>query len=56
MAIKNCNRVRPDFKPFRGVKKDPPRAQVLRNSNSDPVDKSGEKVNRTGASRAGLYF
>jgi hypothetical protein len=52
MAIKSCTKARPDFKPFRGVKKDPPRIQLLRKRDSDPVDNTGEKVNRTGASRA----
>ena len=51
-AIKACTRAKPDFAPFRGAQKNPPRAQVLRNSGSGRVDKSGEKRNRTGASRA----
>jgi hypothetical protein len=55
-AIRSCNKAKPDFKPFRGVKNDPPRAQVLRNSSSEPVDKSGEKLNRTAADRRRLYF
>jgi hypothetical protein len=42
-AIKACNRAKPDFPLPRGAQKDPPRAQVLRNSNSDPVDKTVKK-------------
>ena len=42
-AIKACTRAKPDFPLPRGAQKDPPRAQVLRNSNSDPVDKTVKK-------------
>jgi hypothetical protein len=55
-AIAACNRAKPDFPFPRGAQKDPPRSQVLRNAGIEHVDKSGEKRNRTGASRAGLYF
>jgi DNA-binding transcriptional ArsR family regulator len=40
VAVKSCTRARPDFKTFRGVKKSPPRAQILRNNDSDRVDKT----------------
>lgn len=42
-AIKNCNKARPDFKTFRGVKNSPPRSQVLRNNSRDRVDKTLEE-------------
>jgi hypothetical protein len=42
-AIKACNRAKPDFPLPRGAQKDPPRTQLLRNSNSDPVDKTVKK-------------
>ena len=51
-AINACNRAKPIFAEARGVQKNPPRSQHLRNSRSDRVNKSGEKRNRTGASRA----
>jgi hypothetical protein len=51
-ATNACNRAKPIFAEARGVQKSPPRSQHFRNSRSDPVDKSGEKVNRTGAGRA----
>jgi hypothetical protein len=50
-AIKACNRAKPVFAEARGFKMDPPRAQVLRNRDSDRVDKSVKKDNRTGAGR-----
>jgi hypothetical protein len=53
-AIKACDRAKPDFKRFRGVQLNPPRAQDFRNAGSDRVDRTEEKRNRTGASRAGL--
>ena len=53
-AIKACDRAKPDFKRFRGVQLDPPRAQDFRNAGSDRVDRTEEKRNRTGAGRAGL--
>lgn len=51
-AIKACNQAKPDFKRFRGARLDPPRAQDLRNAGTDRVDRTVEKGNRTGASRA----
>ena len=51
-AIAACNRAKPIFAEARGAQKNPPRAQVLRNSGSDRVDKTGKKRNRTGAGRA----
>lgn len=51
-AINACNRAKPDFPPVRGSQKYPPRSQVLRNSGSERVDKTGKKDNRTGAGRA----
>ncbi len=53
-AIKACDRAKPDFKRFRGVQLDTPRAQDFRNAGSDRVDRTEEKRNRTGAGRAGL--
>lgn len=50
-AIKACTRAKPDFKLPRGAQKSLPRAQVLRNSGSGRVDNTGEKGNRTAASR-----
>jgi hypothetical protein len=47
VAIKSCTRARPDFKTFRGVKKSPPRAQVLKNSGSDRVEQTGKEEKRT---------
>jgi hypothetical protein len=51
-AVNACNRAKPIFAEARGVQKNPPRSQDLRNSDSDRVDKTVEKGNRTGASRA----
>jgi DNA-binding MarR family transcriptional regulator len=51
-AIAACNRAKPDFPFSRGAQKDPPRSQVLRKAGSERVDKTVEKGNRTGASRA----
>jgi hypothetical protein len=51
-AVNACNRAKPIFAEARGVQKNPPRSQDLRNSDSDRVDKTVEKRNRTGASRA----
>jgi DNA-binding MarR family transcriptional regulator len=51
-AIAACSRAKPDFHQARGLEKKPPRSQDLRNSDSDRVDKTVEKGNRTGASRA----
>jgi hypothetical protein len=51
-ATNACNRAKPIFAEARGVQKNPPRSQDLRNSDSDRVDKTVEKGNRTGASRA----
>jgi hypothetical protein len=51
-AANACNRAKPDFPSFRGVPKSPPRSQHFRKADSEYVDKSGEKVNRTGAGRA----
>ena len=53
-ALNACNRAKPDFAQARGVKNNPPRSQVFRNANSNRVDKTVKKRNRTGASRAGL--
>jgi hypothetical protein len=55
-AVKACNRAKPDFSQARGFKMDPPRAQILRNSSSESVDKTGEELNRTAAGRRRLYF
>jgi len=55
-AIKACTRAKPDFPQVRGAEKNPPRSQRSRTAGIEHVDKSGEKRNRTGASRAGLYF
>jgi hypothetical protein len=51
-ATNACNRAKPIFPQVRGVQKDPPRSQHFRNAGSDRVDKTEEKRNRTGASRA----
>ncbi len=51
-AVGACYRAKPDFPQARGVRKSPPRSQVLRKAGNDRVDKSGEKKNRTGAGRA----
>jgi hypothetical protein len=51
-ATNACNRAKPIFAEARGVQNNPPRSQDLRNSDSDRVDKTVEKGNRTGASRA----
>jgi DNA-binding MarR family transcriptional regulator len=60
-AIAACYRAKPDFRrprngapEARGLENKPPRSQVLRNTSSDPVDKSGEKGNRTAAGRRRL--
>jgi hypothetical protein len=53
-AIKACERAKPDFKRFRGVHMDPPRAQIFRKAAADLVDKTQQRGNRTGAGRAGL--
>jgi hypothetical protein len=50
-AIKACTSAKPDFALARGSQKNPPRAQVLKNSGTERVDKTGEKGNRTAASR-----
>jgi len=42
-AIAACDRAKPIFAEARGAEKNPPRVQVLRNSNSDPVDKTVKK-------------
>jgi hypothetical protein len=55
-AIKACARAKPDFPQVRGAEKNPPRSQRSRTAGIAHVDKSGEKRNRTGAGRAGLYF
>ena len=55
-AIKVCARAKPDFPQVRGAEKNPPRSQCSRTATIEHVDKSGEKRNRSGASRAGLYF
>ena len=52
-AIAACGKAKPDFHLARGAQKNPPRAQVYKNSGSERVDKSGEKGNRTAASRGG---
>jgi hypothetical protein len=49
-AIAACARAKPDFHLARGAQKNPPRAQVLRNSGGDRVDKTVKKRNRAGAS------
>ena len=51
-AVNACNRAKPIFAEARGVQNNPPRSQDFRNSDSDRVDKTVEKGNRTGASRA----
>ena len=55
-AIKACTRAKPDFPQVRGAEKNPPRSQRSRTAGIEHVDNSEEKRNRTGASRAGLYF
>jgi hypothetical protein len=55
-ATNACGRAKPIFAEVRQVQKSTPRSQHFRNSGSDRVDKSVKKENRTGASRAGLYF
>jgi len=55
-AIKACTRAKPDFPQVRGAEKNPPRSQRSRTAGIEHVDKSGQKRNRTGAGRAGLYF
>lgn len=49
-AIAACARAKPDFHLARGAQKNPPRAQVLRNSGGDRVDKTVKKRNWAGAS------
>ena len=51
-ATNACNRAKPIFAEARGVQNNPPRSQDLRNANSDRVDKTVKKGNRTGAGRA----
>jgi hypothetical protein len=51
-AIKACNQAKPDFKRFRGVHLDPPRAQVSKKAESNCVDRTVKKRKRTGAHRA----
>ena len=51
-AIKACTRAKPDFPQVRGAEKNPPRSQRSRTAGIEHVDKSGQKRNRTGASRA----
>jgi hypothetical protein len=51
-AVGACSRAKPIFAEARGVLRSPPRSQVLRNAGGDRVDKTVEKRNRTGASRA----
>jgi hypothetical protein len=58
-ASNACNRAKPIFAAAsqeragaRGVQNNPPRSQVFRKASSDRVDKTVEKENRTGASRA----
>ena len=46
IAIKACDRAKPDFKRFRGSDMDPPRAQHFKKADSDRVDKIVEKRNR----------
>jgi hypothetical protein len=52
-AVGACNKAKLDFPKVRGVQNDPPRSQVLKTLDDDPVDKSARKWNRPGASRAG---
>jgi hypothetical protein len=51
-ATNACNRAKPIFAEARGVQKNPPRSQALRKAGGNRVDKTVEKRNRTGASRA----
>jgi hypothetical protein len=58
-AIGACSRAKPIFAAAsqaragaRGVKNSPPRSQRFRKADSEPVDKTVKKENRTGASRA----
>ncbi len=51
-ATNACNRAKPIFAEARGVQKSPPRSQALRKAGGNRVDKTVEKRNRTGASRA----
>jgi hypothetical protein len=51
-ATNACNRAKPIFAEVRGVQNNPPRSQVLRNADSEPVDNTVKKENRTGAGRA----
>jgi len=51
-ATNACGRAKPIFAEVRQVQKSTPRSQHFRNSGSDRVDKTVEKRNRTGASRA----
>ena len=60
-ATNACNRAKPIFAAAsqeragaRGVQNNPPRSQVLRKAGSDRVDKTGEELNRTAASRRRL--
>ena len=53
-AVAACARAKPDFALPRGSEKSPPRSQLLKNRDSDRVDKSVEKRNRTAASRRRL--
>jgi hypothetical protein len=55
-ATNACSRAKPDFPLARGVLRSPPRSQNSKTTSDGRVDKSGEKRNRSGASRAGLYF
>jgi hypothetical protein len=55
-ATNACSRAKPDFPLARGVLRSPPRSQNSKTTSDGRVDKSGEKRNRSGANRAGLYF
>jgi hypothetical protein len=50
-AVNACNRAKPIFPQARGAQNNPPRSQDFRNSGSERVDKTGEKGNRSAASR-----
>jgi hypothetical protein len=50
-AIKACNQTKLDFKRFRGVHLDPPRAQSFKKADDDRVDRIEGKGNRTAPSR-----
>jgi hypothetical protein len=55
-AVGACNRAKPIFAEAGGVLRSPPRSEIPGNSDRERVDKSVEKRNRSGPSRAALYF